>query len=196
MKKDQGIAENLIGLVLFAVMLIFSVTMLQLAVHQASSTYIEDALAASNLASAVIDLDVYGETGELAVRDPAGAYLLYKKALKDNLRLNALWECENKSVISGKVTVYEYILYQVSREDVTEYRFGAEGMQEKAYPQGRGRVTAPDGTLIHTASVYSRIGFPVDSMGREFYCYKEKCVDVVRNGSQGGSGENEIWTEE
>lgn len=181
MKKDQGFAEHIISLVPFVAMLLFSVLLLQLSVHQASSTYIEDALASSNLASAVMDLDIYGRTGTLQVRDPAGAYALYRRALRDNLRLDEGWVCVNGSIISGKVTVYQYILYLTDGEDVTEYRFSGTGMEKEEHPGGKGRVTAPDGTVILTASVYSRIGFPVDSMGRELYCYKEKCVDVVMN---------------
>jgi hypothetical protein len=47
-----------------------------------------------------------------------------------------------------------------------------------------GRVRTPDGILIDSTSIYSKIGFPVEGiLGINIYAEKEKSVDVVSNGT-------------
>lgn len=182
MKKDEGLVENLTGMIPVLAALLFMVVFVQLGVNQAAASMIEDALAASNLASAVISVEEYGISRCLAVEDPEKSFQIYRRALADNLGLDDTWVCRNSSMISGKVTVYEYSIYEVTGTDVVWYCFPQTGgMERKEFPGGAGTVKAADGTLIQSTSVYSRIGFPVNCLGREIYCYKEKCVDIVGN---------------
>lgn len=182
MRKDEGFVENLTGLLPVLAALLFMVVFIQLNVNQAAAGFIEDALAASGLASAVVDVREYGISRSLVVEDPGKCFQIYKRALADNLGLDDSWVCRNSSMISGKVTVCEYSIYEVTGADVVWYCFPQTGgMTRREFPGGAGTVRAADGTLIHSTSVYSRIGFPVTSLGRQIYCYKEKCVDIVEN---------------
>lgn len=182
MRKQKGFAENLIGLLSVLTAFLLTIVFLQLAIHQAASTYIEDALAASNLASAVIDIEAYGVKHHLVVKNPEDCFAIYQRALKENLALDAFWICQNSSMIRGKVSIYEYSIYEVRGSDIVQYSFAPSGvMRRREYPGGVGTVTSPDGTVIKSTSVYSKIGFPIQSLEQELYCYKEKCVDIVEN---------------
>lgn len=73
------------------VLLFFTATVafaLQIRQYISLKTYTEDALAASNLASAVIDIQEYGVNHNLIIKDPAHAYSIYQDALKVNMGLN------------------------------------------------------------------------------------------------------------
>ena len=92
--------------------------LLQLETFRASSQYMEDALAASNLAAAVIDVEEYGISHKLWIRDPGEAYGWYMRAIRENLNLNNMWECGNKELISGPVHVENFTVYNVSGNEV------------------------------------------------------------------------------
>ena len=87
----------------------------------------EDALAASNLAAAVIDVEEYGISHRMQIRSPQEAYDRYQRAIVGNLNLNDRWECENKGLISGPVHVENFTVYNVSGSEVDVRSFGGNG---------------------------------------------------------------------
>ena len=164
-------------------MLLFMGTLLcgqmQLEVFRMSSVYLEDALAASNLASAIIDVEEYGISHKLVISDLDAAYEKYCMALKDNLGLNEMWECENKQLISGEVRVEKYIVYNVTDNQIVIQGRDAEGnLWESQYAMGQ--VYAPNGEEIVTTSIYSEISYPTKGIWNvEIQAHKGKLVDIV-----------------
>lgn len=155
---------------------------LQLMIFFTASIYMEDALAASNLASAVIDVEEYGKTHKLKITSAENSFRLYQQALKENLGLDEDWNGSNKDLISGAVEILEYTVYNVDNRDITVYSFDKDGLHMWTENGGLGSVCTPDGTLVESTSVYSRIGFPVKGiMGISVYARKEKSVDIVVN---------------
>ena len=75
--------------------------LIQLDVYRSSAQYMEDALAASNLAAAVIDVEEYGISHQLQIKDVYGARERHIAAVKGNLGLTDAWECPNQALISG-----------------------------------------------------------------------------------------------
>jgi hypothetical protein len=70
----------------------------------------------------------------------------------------------------------------VVQTDVEIYTYNPLGSSHTTTLDGVGSVTAPDGTLIESTSIYSRIGFPVDGMlGVHVDAKKEKTVDIIEN---------------
>jgi len=61
-------------------------------------------ITASNLASAVIDIQEYGVNHNLIIKDPAHAYSIYQDALKVNMGLNDHWE-DPAGMISSPVNI-------------------------------------------------------------------------------------------
>lgn len=180
MKKDEGQIELVTGMFFLLFLVIFSAVQIQLLQFLTTSLYMEDALAASNLASAVIDSQKYGMTHEIIIGSAEEAYRVYETALKDNLNLDDGWECPNKSVIGGRVEILNYIVYNVSGRDVEISRFDREGKQVVTVTDGLGVVKAPNGVRIEATSIYSEIGFPVSGiLGVRADAQKGKLVDVV-----------------
>lgn len=184
MKKDRGFFDNIIAALPVAVAALLVVMIIQMEVYQAASTFIEDGLVASNLASAIIDIEEYGISHQLLIEDPAAACESFKKVLKSNLKLNEQLQCANSSIMDGQVTITEYSIYEVRGADVIQYYFPngrPENVVRREYAGGVGNVSAPDGTIIYSTSIYSRIDFQENFFGTPINVFKQKCVDIVEN---------------
>ena len=96
---------------------------LQIREYISLKTHTEDTLAASNLASAVIDIQEYGINHNLVIKDPEQAYSIYQEALKINMGLNDQWE-DPTGLISSPVLVEQYIVYNVRGSEVEVTSFG------------------------------------------------------------------------
>ena len=137
---------------------------LQIREYISLKTHTEDTLAASNLASAVIDIQ---------------AYSIYQEALKINMGLNDQWE-DPTGLISSPVRVEQYIVYNVRGSEVEVTSFG-EGLNYSA-TETLGSATSPNGQVIESTSVYSRISYQVDGyFGVTVPAEKDKLVDIVKN---------------
>lgn len=154
---------------------------LQMELFRASSRYMEDALAASNLAAAVIDVEEYGISHSLRIDSPEEAYLRYQWALKGNLGLNAEWECENREMISGPVGIEKFIVYNVIGGDVEAYSYDRSG-PVSCWSGSLGQETAPNGIQIEHTGIYSEISYRIKGLfGIEVTARKGKLVDVAEN---------------
>ena len=181
-KRKDGKIELFTGMFLVVFLLLLLFVQIQLMLFYTSGIFMEDALAASNLASAVIDVEEYGKTHVIKIASPERSYELYQEALKLNLSLNEAWEHADKDLISGTVQILQYVVYNVMNQDVTVYSFEKDGMHTWIEYGGLGRLHTPDGTLVESTSIYSRIGFPVKGiLGVSVYAQKEKSVDIVSN---------------
>ena len=182
LNRTTGKIELFTSMYLLIFLMVVLWVQIQIKLFMTTSDYVEDALAASNLASAVIDVQEYGKTHVIRIVSPDTAYMLYQEALHYNLNLNENWEAYNKNLIYGKVEILRYEIYNVNKRDITIYSYGEEGMSVREVPGGLGNVYAPDGTMIESTSVYSKIGFPVRGiLGLEVAAVKQKTVDIVGN---------------
>lgn len=151
---------------------------LQMEMIRSSGRYLEDALAASGLASALIDVREYGRTHVVRIADGEEAYERYCDALKDNLGLSDAWECDNKRLISGRVTVENYTIYNVAGDMVVSCRL--DGGRIETASGKTGAVTAPNGTPVEKTGVYGEISYVLCGLfGMEIPARKGKLVDVV-----------------
>lgn len=178
--KKAGKIEIFTGIYLVILLMILLSVQLQIRMFMATSTYMEDALAASNLASAVIDIQEYGMTHVVKIKSPDNAFELYREALKRNLSLDDNWESGQKDLIYGQVEILKYEIYNVEKNHITIYSYGTEGEDVRRIPNGLGSVYTPDGVLVESTSVYSKIGFPVKGVfGVVTEARKDKTVDIV-----------------
>ena len=157
---------------------------LQMEVFRSSSRYLEDALALSNLASALIDVEEYGISHKLVIPDPQQAYERYKEAVKGNLNLNDSWECPAVGMISGPVSIVEYRVYNVNGNDVLVTQFDENGLIS-SWQETLGNAVAPNGVAVESTGVYSEIAYQVEGLfGVSVRAHKGKLVDVVENKEQ------------
>ena len=178
---ESGQIEWVAGLFFLLFLGILLCASLQMEVFRSSSRYLEDALALSNLASAVIDVEEYGISNRLMISDPKQAYENYKAAVRENLNLNERWEPLAAGMISGPVTILNYTVYNVSGNDVDISCFDHNGVMTQ-WNEMLGSTVAPNGILVESTGVYSEITYRVDGLfGISVDAKKGKLVDIVIN---------------
>jgi hypothetical protein len=178
-EKDSGMIDWTVGLFFLLFLAVFIVAQFQTVLFQMSSSYLEDALAASNLASAVIDPVEYSISGKIVLSNPEEAFERYCYAVKSNLNLDSSWECANKHLIAGQVCIVSYILYNVCGEDVETVTFWADGRTVTDYGK-LGQIKAPNGKTVTQTGIYSELSFPVKGIwGVEVMAHKGKLVDIL-----------------
>lgn len=178
-RKTKGQINGITGLFFLLFLGILLATGLQVDAYRAASFYLEDALAASNLASALIDLEEFGISHTIIIENPELAYERFCTALKGNLQLNENWQGNNETLISGAVIVENFTVYNVQEDVVSVYSRDASG-QLNTWQGILGNVKAPNEVLIESTSVYSEISFPVEGiLGVNVQAHKGKLVDIV-----------------
>lgn len=181
LKTESGKVEWAAGLFFLLFLGILLCATLQVDLFQSSSGYLEDALALSNLASAVIDVEEYGISHRLVISDPYRAYERYREAVKGNLNLDENWRCPADRLITGPVRIVNYTVYSVSGNDVTVSSFDESGRMNQ-WTEAMGSAVAPNGILIESTGVYSEIAYQVEGfLGVMVEAHKGKLVDIVAN---------------
>ena len=180
-RKHKGQIGCITALFLVIIICIVLAFELQVDLYTHVSSMVEDSLASANLAAAVIDIEQYGIDHRILIEDPDASFELWKDVFRTNLGLDASWEMADRNVISGPVDLTDYIVYNVDGNDVHIYRYG-HSHSVQTVPGGLGTVESPDGKLIESTSIYSRVEFPVSgSFGITVTGMKQQLVDVVRN---------------
>lgn len=181
MKKREGQITVVVSMYFLIFLIVIIGVMLQLHIYRSVGSFTEDALAASSLASAVIDIQEYGTTKNIIIAEPDQAYSCFQRVLKTNMELDEQWNSANTQAISGPVEVINYIVYNVREDDVEIYYFG-QSTYSQTVTGGLGTVTAPNGKTIESTSIYSSITFPVNGIfGIQTIAKKEVLVDIVSN---------------
>ena len=178
LKRESGQVNWVMGLFLTLFLAVYLFASLQTERFRTAALYMEDALATSNLASALVDLEQYGIAHKILIGDPDRAYQIYRTALQNNLNLDASWTGRQEGVIQGRVTIENYTVYNVDGNKVWVYKFEPEGASVRE--EALGVVRAPNGLLIENTSVYSEISFPVEVYrGLQVTARKGKLVDIA-----------------
>lgn len=179
LKTESGKVEWALGLFFLLFLGILLISGIQVDIFRSSSDYLEDALALSNLASAVIDVEEYGISHCLVIPDPWQAYQRYRTAVKGNLNLSEDWQCPAGQLITGSVRIVNYTVYSVIDDDVEVSSFDENGLMNQ-WREPLGIATAPNGILIESTGVYSEIAYQVEGfLGVTVEAHKGKLVDVV-----------------
>jgi len=178
--KESGSVQTVAGFYCLLFLGVFLYSQFQIFLFGASGMYLEDALAASNLAAAVADIEEYGASHRVWISDVWEAYARYQTAVKENLQLNESWEGANPSLISGVVKIEQFIVYNVEGEAVQISRISGSGEAQEEWGI-LGMVVTPEGTLVTHTGIYSEISFPVKGFaGITVQARKGKFVDIVR----------------
>lgn len=183
--KDSGQVEWICGLFWVLILAIVMYTRLQIAAWQSTAVYLEDALAASNLASALIDLEEYGKTHKVLIRDEQRAFEVYRDALKVNLQLDEEWNCANQELLMGPVEIIAYIIYNVDGDVVEIVQMNHDGQMVERRTAIKGSVTAPNGVVVEHTGVYSELKFAVSGFpGMVVNAQMGKLADIVPQGGE------------
>lgn len=176
---ESGQVEWVTGLFFLLFLGVLLCAVLQIDIFRSSSRYLEDALALSNLASAVVNVEEYGISHRLVIDDPRQAYERYRTAVKGNLNLDENWECQAVQMISGPVSIVNYTVYNVSGGDVEVSHFDENGLLTQ-WNETVGNAVAPNGVAIESTGVYSEISYEVEGLlGVKAKAHKGKLADIV-----------------
>lgn len=180
--KRSGQVNMVIGMMSVLIVSVVMLACLRVSNFMITGAYVEDALAASNLASALIDIDEFGKSGKILIKDGSKSYDIYQEALGINLQLDEDGRSFYRELLVGSVKVIEYIIYNVVNGEIEIIVFSGDGYAEHIFPGIVGEIYTPDGVLVETTTIYSKISFAVKGFGSQIiYVEKENSVDVKKN---------------
>lgn len=179
--KEKGQIDIVVGMFCTILVLVVVLFGFRTTEYVITSAYVEDALAASNLASGIVDLEEYGKTHIIKIKDPESAFLVYREALCHNLKLDEYLNTTNREIIAGKVEILDYRIFNVIGETVFVYQLDESGRVIEVCQEKTGEMLTPDGILVENTTIYSRISFEVRGFGEQnIRAIKEKSIDIVR----------------
>lgn len=179
LRKESGRISFIVGLyfaLFFAVLLYASI---QIQRMQAASLYLEDALAASNLGAAMVDLREYGKSHQILVESPQESYRIFQKLLRKNLNLDENFYPAQGSVLGDKVEIRQFVVYNVEENKLVEHYFDRYGnVWVTDFPKGG--FWAPNWQMVEYTSIYSEVQTKVKCFpGVYVNARKGKLVEVV-----------------
>ncbi len=181
MKKDKGAIEYSLSVMLILIFVLIMLFCFRIRCVRVEKIQIEDALAVSNLAAAVIDTDRYGETEELIITDFDGAYERYRQSLKTNLNLDENFIPHGQYLMKNPVKISEFHVYNVFSDRVEHIVMDEHGSRSMETLSIHG-VTTPNGKQVESTTIYSKIEFDVlGFLDQSFRMKLDHSVDIVRN---------------
>lgn len=181
MKKDKGAIEYSMSIILLMISVLLILFCFRIRSARVEKVYLEDGLASANLAAAVVDTDIYGETEKLFISDTSGAYERFKKSLKTNLNLDNGFMPENTFLMENPVEILEFRIYNVDEDMVTCVVYDEHGSRSTE-SSGLSHTVTPDGTEVESTTIYSKIEFDVKGfLNQRNRLTLENSVDVVKN---------------
>lgn len=176
---EQGSVTLVAGLWFLLFLCILFCSGYQIQLYRCTSSYLEDAQAASNLAALVIDVEEYGISHTILLEDPQGAYRRFREALQVNLGLDGEFQCANKGLITSPVRIERVVVYQVRQDMVEVFSFEENGVCHR-WEQGLEKAVAPNGEKIVNSGIYSEISCTVRGLfDQEIQARKQNLADVT-----------------
>lgn len=180
-RKDKGAIEYSMSIILLMISVLLILFCFRIRSARVEKRYLEDALSSANLAAAVIDTDIYGETEKLIISDTLGAYECFKRTLKTNLDLDDDFMPDDTFLMENPVEILEFHVYNVDEDMVTHVIYDEYGSKSTETLSLSG-LTTPDGTEVESTTIYSKIEFDVKGfLDQRNRLTLENSVDVVKN---------------
>ncbi len=184
-KKEPANVDVVAGAMLFLILVLTIFFGFRMTQYMITAAGVEDALAASNLASAVIDLEEYGKSHEIFIEDVDRSFQIFRESLMCNLKLDENLNTTNKNFLTGQVLIKEYRIYNVRNGFVEIWILNGLG-ETISYTLGKvGEITTPDEICVESTTIYSKIAYQVEGLaGQVLAGEKEKSIDIVRCDSE------------
>lgn len=160
MKKQEGVIEVFVGMFIISITLIMISANSNLKSIKSINNFVSNGLISSNLASDIIDLDEFGKSRTIKISDPNKSFSLFEKTLRENLKLDD--KNENK-LIDNNINIDNFTIYNVKGNDIEVIQM--KPIYSKYIVSGGVNKTySPDGVLISSTSVYSKVSYKVKNM--------------------------------
>lgn len=179
--KHVGSVDIVSGMMLFCMLVLIIFFAFRMTQYMVTAAKVEDALAASNLASALVDVEEYGKSHRIRIADGERAFQIYRDALQSNMNLDQELYSTNHEFVLGQVQIKEYIVYNVLDEEVDIQVYDGNGVLISVTIGNKGEIFTPDRICVENTTIYSRIGFQVAGLaGHTISGEKEKSIDIAR----------------
>lgn len=183
--KEPANVDIVAGAMLFLILVLIIFFGFRMTQYMVTAAGVEDALAASNLASAVIDLEEYGKSHEIYIENVETAFWMFREALVCNLKLDDNLNTTNQNFLIGQVMIKEYRIYNVRNGQVETWVLNGLGEIISCTSGKVGEITTPDHVCVESTTIYSKITYQVEGLaGQELAGEKEKSIDIVRYDSE------------
>jgi hypothetical protein len=182
LKKKKGNMETFISYIALLMIPLILIMNIKLKQIKLTKNLVEDGLVASNLSAATIDLKEYGTTQQIINDDFSKSFNDYTISLKDNLKLDDNFQpINNQGIICSKISIDNFTIYNVIGNDIQVISRSPDGsINNSTISNGAGVIKTPDGVLIKSTTIYSKISFKIKGYLTDIYnVYKEKSVDIT-----------------
>lgn len=181
LKTERGQVGWVTGFWFLILLMVVLYACFQLEIYRYTSRHLEDALTASVLAAAVIDVETYGRTHEVRIDSPELAYERFQKALRSNLNLREDLEPNQNPGLTGGVQILNFSVINV-REGKTQVYCYQNGEHFYHLYETQGNYIAPNQIPVESTAVYGEIicgSFGL--FGVELPIQKKRLVDIVNS---------------
>ena len=188
-EKLSGSIEILSSLMLICIvglMLMFSIRGKEIKLYQQK---VQDSLDLACLSAAIVDDDVYEETGQVRITDIDTALYQFFESFETNMDLDLSLTPKHENYVSGKIKLENLYIFNVINGRVLEiYSVNGNNMSVTRFTDAYDDYSlTPNGKKIVTATVYARVGSTVRTLfGKEQYVRTVSCIDVVKREGDGG----------
>ncbi|MFI3238270.1 MAG: hypothetical protein R3Y47_09645 [Lachnospiraceae bacterium] len=180
MKKRSGQLEMPLCVFAIIIVLVLLFQILNTLQFRLIRTTVEDGLVFSNLAAAVIDLEEYGKSNRIIISDTSKSYEIFKVSFKENMNLDTSFRPNNTVLFEDEVKIVCFMIYNVMGNDIEVITQNEAGSYSQFYGDSLGSLTAPNGRVIESTSIYSAITFEVEVFDGVFIeASGSKLIDVV-----------------
>lgn len=188
-KKDPGTIFNP---VMYMCLILFVITLLIISFEYRRVCWLSDRMTDSMtdalLAAAVLDteeLRSYYNGLEAQIFHPEAKLKIFREILQEELGLDdAMYVKENGvPVLTGRITVEDFVIYSVSETDITVYDFDKNGKYTTNLQEGAaGILKAKNGEVVEDTALFAEISFTIDFMGVKLPAHKYHMVDINKEG--------------
>lgn len=181
LKKKKGTIEVFISSIVLLIIPMIIVMNIRLREIKLTKNFVEDGLVAANLASATIDLREYGTTHKIVNDNFTKSFDDYISSLKENLKLDNNLMPINQNLICSNITLDNFSIYNVNGNDIQVTTRSSDGsIINSTILNGFGTFKTPDGVLIKSTTIYSKILFKIKGFNNvQYNVSKEKSVDIT-----------------
>ncbi len=176
-KKDSGAIHKFLAMTVLLWAVICWGVLLDVMRAGYVNRYLEDCLTQANLAAILIDPYHYGSTGELIFQNAENTRTVFEDFLEKGLGDD---EIKQRLGIFEEAQILDFRIYEVTSCGTTEFMYDVYNHCSQKQFEKDAVVTAPDGTVIQTSSIYAKIAVPIEFLfGVQITAVKEHCVDIV-----------------
>lgn len=159
LKKDKGSSGAISILYPLIIVIPTIVLILMLYIAETIKEEIHDDLTLSLMASAIIDIEEFGLSNNIIIKDIDESYNIFLETLRYNMNLDDLYYSKTNDFITGPIIIEQYYIYNVKNDIVTIYKYDQSGFSSSSGILGE--IKDPKGNPIVETSIFGKIKFPI-----------------------------------